>query len=76
MSDEDIARAASARKASPFLNPKQAAFYLGVSLRHLERLRSRGEGPDFRRHCRFVRFHVDDLVSWSESTRSGHDIRP
>lgn len=74
MSDEDIARTMSSRKASPFLNPKQAAYYLGISQRHLERMRSRGEGPDYRRHCRFVRYHLDDLVRWSESTRRGGNV--
>jgi hypothetical protein len=69
MSDDDAARAMRARSGSPFLNPKQAAWYLGISLRHLERLRSRGCGPPFRKHARFVRYHVDDLIRWSESTR-------
>jgi hypothetical protein len=73
MSDDDIARALRARSANPFLNSKQAAFYLGLSTRHLERMRSRGEGPPYRRHARYVRYHVDDLIAWSEDTR---EIRP
>jgi len=71
MSDDDIARALRARKANPFLNSQQAAHYLGLSARHLERLRSHGKGPAFRRHCRFVWYHVDDLIAWSEITRCG-----
>ncbi|ATE65159.1 helix-turn-helix transcriptional regulator [Rhizorhabdus dicambivorans] len=69
MSDDDIARAERARHSHPFLNTAQAAHYLGLSTRLLERMRSRGEGPPFRRHSRFVRYHVDDLIAWSEATR-------
>lgn len=49
----------------PFLNTRQAAHYLGLSARHLERLRSRGAGPVYRRHSRFVVYHIDDLDAWS-----------
>ena len=70
MSDDDIARAQRARSANPFLNCQQAAFYLGLSPRHLELMRGRGDGPSFRRHCRHVRYHVDDLIAWSEQNRS------
>lgn len=69
MSDDDIARAERARHSHPFLNTAQAAHYLGLSTRLLERMRSRGEGPRYRRHCRFIRYHVDDLIAWSEGTR-------
>jgi excisionase family DNA binding protein len=69
MSDDDIARASRAKFANPFLSTAQAAWYLGISQRHLERLRARGEGPVFRRHTRHIRYHLDDLTSWSEGTR-------
>jgi hypothetical protein len=65
MDDENI-RAARASKGSPFLSPQQAAFYLGVSVRTLQVHRSKGTGPRFRRHCRRVRYHIDDLDSWSK----------
>ena len=65
--DDEIIRAAHARKGSPFLSPKQAAFYLGVSVRKLQAMRSIGFGPPFRRHCRFVHYHIDDLNDWSRS---------
>lgn len=55
-------------RSRPFLNTRQAGHYLGLSLRHLERMRARGEGPAFRRHGRFVFYHVEDLESWSRST--------
>jgi len=69
MSD-DIARALRARTANPFLNTRQAAHYLGLTPRHLERLRSCGGGPSFRRHGRFVFYHLGDLIAWSRRTIS------
>jgi len=72
---DDIERAASARRGSPFLNTEQAAAYLGLSSRSLKRLRVRGDGPVFRRHCRFVQYHIDDLDAWSRE-HSARGIRP
>lgn len=66
MSDDDqAARARLALRGSPFLSPEQAAHYLGVSVRTLQEHRSACTGPRFRRHCRHVRYHIDDLDSWS-----------
>ena len=63
--EDEIARAARARKGTPFLNTEQAAFYLGLSARKLQMMRRDGTGPAFRRHSRYVRYHIDDLDSWS-----------
>ena len=65
MSDDEIMRAAQAR--SPFLNTAQAAHYIGLSYRTLEQMRWNGLGPDYRRHGRFIRYHIDDLDDWSRS---------
>ena len=64
--DDDIARAARAKKGSPFLSTEQAAFYLGLSARKLQQMRAAGTGPGFRRHSRYVRYHIDDLDAWSK----------
>ncbi len=56
--------------ASPFLNTRQAAHHLRLSVRYLERMRGRGDGPGFRRHGRFVFYHIDDIEAWSRSTGS------
>lgn len=72
--DDEIARAARARKGTPFLNTEQAAFYLGVSARRLQQLRGAGAGPVFRRHSRYVRYHIDDLDSWSKGV-TGEESR-
>jgi len=70
--DDDIARAARAKKGSPFLNTEQAGFYLGLSARKLQAMRSKGGGPRFRRHSRYVRYHIDDLDQWSRGA-VGHE---
>lgn len=70
--DDDIARAARAKKGSPFLSTEQAAFYLGLSARKLQAMRADGTGPRFRRHSRYVRYHIEDLDAWSKGvTHSG-----
>ena len=63
--EDDVARAARAKKGSPFLSTEQAAFYLGLSARKLQQMRGAGAGPIFRRHSRYVRYHIDDLDDWS-----------
>jgi len=30
----------------------------------------RGDGPEFRRHSRFVEYHIDDLDAWSATRKS------
>lgn len=65
-SGDDIARANRAKRGSPFLNTDQAAAYLKLSTRLLKRLRRDGKGPVFRRHSRYVQYHIDDLDAWSD----------
>jgi hypothetical protein len=74
MEDDDIARAARAKKGSPFLTTQQAAFYLGLGVRKLQAMRADGSGPAFRRHSRYVRYHINDLDAWSRG-RAGADAR-
>ena len=69
-SDDAIDRANRAKRGSPFLNTDQAAAYLKLSGRLLKRLRVRGDGPEFRRHSRFVEYHIDDLDAWSAARKS------
>ncbi|MES2451982.1 MAG: helix-turn-helix domain-containing protein [Pseudomonadota bacterium] len=65
--DDDIFRAERARRGSPYLNTAQAAHYLGISVRTLQRLRARGDGPLPRRHARMVQYYIDDLQAWSRA---------
>jgi hypothetical protein len=70
--DDHIVRANRAKRGSPFLNSAQAAAYLKISTRLLLRLRRDGKGPNFRRHARYVQYHIDDLDTWSsEQSRRG-----
>jgi len=63
------ARAARGKQVSPFLATAQAAFYIGLSRRTLEKMRITGSGPAYRKHGRYVRYHIDDLNAWSEARR-------
>lgn len=65
----------TAGRSRPFLNTRQSAHYLGLSARYLEHMRAHGTGPVFRRHGRFVVYHIGDLDAWSQSrssASSGH----
>ena len=63
--DDHNDRALRAKRGSPFLNTEQAAAYLKITSLSLKRMRRSGKGPVFRRHARFVQYHVDDLDAWS-----------
>lgn len=65
--DDDIHHAADAKKGSPFLTTEHAARYLGLSRQALEKMRRQGRGPRYRKHGRYVRYHIADLDRWSES---------
>lgn len=69
--EDEHARAAQAKKGSPFLSTEQAGFYLGLSARKMQALRAAGSGPRFRRHSRYIRYHIDDLDRWSGDTAAG-----
>lgn len=70
--DDEVVRASRAKKGSPFLSTEQAAFYLGLSARKMQGMRAAGTGPVFRRHGRYIRYHIDDLNSWSEASGRGN----
>lgn len=63
---DDDRRSEDARK-SPFLTTEQAADYIGLKRRTLEKMRVTGDGPPYRKHGRYVRYHIDELKAWSES---------
>ncbi|WBO24295.1 helix-turn-helix domain-containing protein [Sphingomonas abietis] len=66
--DDAVARAERAREGSPFLSNAEAAHYIGLHWRTLETMRGKGHGPRFRRHGRFIRYHIDDLDNWSRDS--------
>lgn len=52
-------------KKSPFYLPKEAARYLRLCPKTLEKYRIAGTGPTYRRHGGKVCYHEDDLEGWS-----------
>lgn len=69
--DTDNARAEQARKGSPFLTTEQAARYVKLARRTLEKMRFEGVGPRYRKHVRYVRYHIADLDAWSNARSGG-----
>ena len=65
--ESDTSRAEEARNGSPFLDTLQAAHYVGLSHRTLEKFRTTGRGPAYRKHGRYVRYHIGDLDAWSKA---------
>lgn len=65
--DDAIARAAEAKRGSPFLTTDQAAHYIGLAKQTLEKMRRERRGPPYRKHGRYVRYHIADLDAWSEA---------
>jgi Helix-turn-helix domain len=53
----------------PFLNTKEAALWLRLTKNTLEKMRVQGTGPIYRKHGRYVRYHIEDLVDYSNSTK-------
>jgi hypothetical protein len=60
----------------PFLNTKEAAAWLRLTKNTLEKMRVQGKGPIYRKHGRYVRYHVEDLVDYSNASkrRSTSDV--
>lgn len=71
LEDGENERAEAAKKGTPFLNARQAAQFLALSHRTLEKMRCEKTGPQYRKHGRIVRYHVDQLIAWSEERVPG-----
>ena len=41
-----------------------------MSRRTLEKMRTEGDGPAYRKHGRYVRYHIADLDAWSTARRT------
>ena len=62
MTNQDETRS----NAEPFLTTKEAARFLVLKTNTLEKMRVYGGGPIYRKHGRYVRYHIDDLYAWSD----------
>jgi len=57
---------AEAARDGPFLTTREAARFLKLKPNTLEKMRVYGGGPQYRKHGRYVRYHIDDLTAWSD----------
>ena len=57
------------RAKENYLNTREAAAWLGLSPKTLERYRVSGEGPDFHKLGARVRYLLTDLEAWASSRR-------
>ena len=71
-----IDRADQARKQTPFLTTSEAGEYVGLSRRTLEKMRTTGNGPAYRKHGRYVRYHISDLDAWSTTRQKNSTSEP
>ena len=53
----------------PFLTTIEAAAWLRLTKNTLEKMRVQGRGPEYRKHGRYVRYHIADLVDWSKANK-------
>ena len=53
----------------PFLNTVEAASWLRLTKNTLEKMRVQGRGPAYRKHGRYVRYHIEDLVDFSNANK-------
>ena len=54
---------------SPYLTPKETAFFLRLKRRTLDNMRWLGYGPRFRKHGGRILYHRDDVTAWSDARR-------
>jgi hypothetical protein len=52
-----------------FLNTVEAAAWLRLTKNTLEKMRVNGTGPAYRKHGRYVRYHIEDLVEYSKASK-------
>lgn len=57
---------------SPYVNTKQAAKYLGLSHQYLEIARHKGDGPQYIKLAKAVRYRLEDLDDWMKSHTQKH----
>ena len=52
-----------------FLNTAEAAAWLRLTKNTLEKMRVQGRGPAYRKHGRYVRYHIEDLMEFSQASK-------
>jgi Helix-turn-helix domain len=69
MGTSDMADDAKKELEPPFLNTVEAAAWLRLTKNTLEKMRVQGRGPVYRKHGRYVRYHIEDLVDYSKANQ-------
>ncbi len=72
----DATRDAAAEHAPRYLTNAEAAAWLKLSPRTLEKLRVIGGGPSFRKFGRRVLYALEDLEDWSAARTCGSTSDP
>lgn len=72
LAQENSAECITAQHSQRPLTTPQAADYLGLSRYTLEVWRSRGDGPQYLKLGRSVRYRVDDLDAFAEQAARHH----
>jgi hypothetical protein len=64
-----MSKSAPATPEQCFMSEREAARFLGLSVRTLQGMRYRGGGPRYHKFGRSVRYTREDLITWARSTR-------
>ncbi|MCZ4343762.1 helix-turn-helix domain-containing protein [Sphingomonadaceae bacterium G21617-S1] len=73
---EGQGRSGGSPNASPFLSNEEAASFLNLSPRTLEKMRVVGGGPPFCKFGRRVAYAVGDLEAWAANRRCNSTSDP
>lgn len=69
----------NAKRGCPYLTTVQAAEFLNLSPRTLEKMRITGEGPPYHKHGNRVFYTLPELIAWSNArmkhSTSDHRLR-
>ena len=52
-----------------YLTTREVAKLLRLRPNTLEKMRVYGGGPVYRKHGRYVRYHIDDVTAWSNARK-------
>ena len=66
---EDRPRPKTLPKKDQYLTEKKVAELTGFSVKYLQKLRHRGEGPPYIKIGRSIRYKWSDVVKWMDSHR-------
>ena len=69
---KDLRANTEAEPAGTFIGEKQVAVRLCQSVRTIQKWRVTGNGPEFYKLGRSVRYRLSDVLDWAEARRKAH----